>query len=656
MPPFFTIITATRNAASTLPHLLDSLAGQTCRDFELILQDGASSDATLSLAESYRERLPALSAVSEPDSGVYDAWNKALPRVQGKWVLFLGADDVPVGSDVLERCKASLEAAAASVRYAVGGVALCGDQGEVVTAMPGRVDGVAAHLPKGYAPFWQNGLFHRAELFAAMRFDGSLRIFGDYDFICRTWSDAAAVHLPFTVAAVSLGGISNSPSRLVEARLEALRVSQRYFGKRHLPGLCLGVAKACVAHGVLALLGPERGIRALNVLRTLRGLPPTWKTPEAAVQPIAQPTSQPTVHPAVPPSGPPIRRLNKGYLYRNTIAMAGCMLADNILRLLPIRKRRFPEQVRSILIIKPDHLGDLLLMGSVLPLITELFPGSSIDLVTSKWAMPVAVALPGIRDIFEVNHWVHNRTDASLRKKLWDFCCSFWKTLRALRARRYDLCLCLRSFGGNLISLGRLSGAGYLAGHGTGGLGPLLDAEARWQEGAHETEHFLEVLTLCGISRPDAWPLFYPPLSGADPQRCEQVRQQLGIPAEYIVIFPCSGEPKRMFPPDYWRKMIAIQPEDCFVVSSSASEKQAALAVVRDFSNAIVAAGDFSLPDLALFLGGAKHIHTVDSFGAHLAGASGTPVTVHCRPDGADMRQFIPLGERVRLLPAEIPK
>ena len=45
--PFFTIITATYNTAATLPRLLDSLAEQTCRDFALIIQDGASTDDTV---------------------------------------------------------------------------------------------------------------------------------------------------------------------------------------------------------------------------------------------------------------------------------------------------------------------------------------------------------------------------------------------------------------------------------------------------------------------------------------------------------------------------------------------------------------------------------------------------------------------------------
>lgn len=124
-PPFFTIITSTYNAASTLPRLLDSLASQTCRDFNWIVQDGASSDATMQIVEQYRDRLPEILAESSKDNGIYDAWNKAINRWNnnlGKWVLFLGADDKLCSDDTLEKSKQILSVLSNEVLFAAGNI------------------------------------------------------------------------------------------------------------------------------------------------------------------------------------------------------------------------------------------------------------------------------------------------------------------------------------------------------------------------------------------------------------------------------------------------------------------------------------------------------------------------------------------------------
>lgn len=121
--PFFSIVTATYNAEKTLPRLLNSLAAQTCRDFSWIMQDGASKDTTLAVAERYRSRLPQVLLASAPDSGIYDAWNKALDRTKGRlgqWVLFLGADDLLAADDVLEKAQLYLSSCPASIKYCCG--------------------------------------------------------------------------------------------------------------------------------------------------------------------------------------------------------------------------------------------------------------------------------------------------------------------------------------------------------------------------------------------------------------------------------------------------------------------------------------------------------------------------------------------------------
>jgi hypothetical protein len=98
--PLISIITITFNAAQTLAPTMKSVAAQTCRDFEHIIIDGASTDNTLQIARSLAT--PALRILSESDRGLYDAMNKGMRMARGRYLLFLNAGDAFHSSDVLE--------------------------------------------------------------------------------------------------------------------------------------------------------------------------------------------------------------------------------------------------------------------------------------------------------------------------------------------------------------------------------------------------------------------------------------------------------------------------------------------------------------------------------------------------------------------------
>lgn len=88
--PLFSIITVTYNAAAVLPATLQSVAEQTCKEYEYIVVDGASTDNTLELV--HRSGMsPRI--ISERDKGIYDAMNKGLAMAAGSFVWFLNAGD-----------------------------------------------------------------------------------------------------------------------------------------------------------------------------------------------------------------------------------------------------------------------------------------------------------------------------------------------------------------------------------------------------------------------------------------------------------------------------------------------------------------------------------------------------------------------------------
>ena len=232
--PFFSVITSTYNAAATLPRLLDSLSAQTCRDFNWIVQDGASTDATMEIVEHYRPRLPAVLAESKKDKGIYDDWNNALNRVGiqlGKWVLFLGADDVLQGKGCLARIKKRLYSTPHHVFFA------CGDIVQVdgmagLRLFRANVETGLQFLPYNM-PFCHTGLLTRGSLLLQTSFDASFQIAGDHDFLCRYWKkNNQATALKIIIARMSALGVSSTCYK--EINKEKFRIRKKYFPIKYI--------------------------------------------------------------------------------------------------------------------------------------------------------------------------------------------------------------------------------------------------------------------------------------------------------------------------------------------------------------------------------------------------------------------------------------
>lgn len=91
MNPLFSIITVTYNASETLQPTIESIEAQTCKLYEFILIDGASTDSTVKIATD--SHIDNKIIVSERDKGLYDAMNKGLGIASGDYVIFLNAGD-----------------------------------------------------------------------------------------------------------------------------------------------------------------------------------------------------------------------------------------------------------------------------------------------------------------------------------------------------------------------------------------------------------------------------------------------------------------------------------------------------------------------------------------------------------------------------------
>lgn len=101
MRPLFTIVTVTYNAQETIKKTLSSVSRQTCRLYEHLIVDGASSDHTLQIIRDF-DNQDRLVLISEPDKGIYDAMNKGIANAQGDYLIFLNSGDKFHSPDTLQ--------------------------------------------------------------------------------------------------------------------------------------------------------------------------------------------------------------------------------------------------------------------------------------------------------------------------------------------------------------------------------------------------------------------------------------------------------------------------------------------------------------------------------------------------------------------------
>jgi glycosyltransferase involved in cell wall biosynthesis len=102
------IITVVYNRAATIERAITSVLSQTYPNVEYLIIDGASTDGTAEVVQSYKERVAVV--LSEKDKGMYDALNKGIRIASGDVIGILHADDEFANERVLEEVAAALAA------------------------------------------------------------------------------------------------------------------------------------------------------------------------------------------------------------------------------------------------------------------------------------------------------------------------------------------------------------------------------------------------------------------------------------------------------------------------------------------------------------------------------------------------------------------
>ena len=224
--PLISVIVAVYNGAKTLQRCIDSVSDQTYPNKEIIIIDGGSTDGTVEIIRSNQDKITYW--ISEPDSGIYNAWNKALDHVSGDWIYFLGSDDYLWDNNVFEEIMPHmLKAESQEILLVYGQVAMVTADNEInyIEGMPWEHIWRNA-IVDGICTFAHQGMFHHHSLFELYgRFDESFKIIGDYELLIRAFKDGGDAYFMdgLIVAGMQTGGISSNYIKTVKEIAKARR-------------------------------------------------------------------------------------------------------------------------------------------------------------------------------------------------------------------------------------------------------------------------------------------------------------------------------------------------------------------------------------------------------------------------------------------------
>ncbi len=211
------IITINYNNLSGLRKTVESVFAQTCRDFEYIIIDGASTDGSKEYLDTIKEdeantagKLQItnykLQIVSEPDTGIYNAMNKGIRASHGDYLLMLNSGDYLVDSNVITHILPELDGT-----DIIQGNTICTRNGKTfVNRGYGKSDINYIDVQKGY--FLHQASFCRRTLFEQYGyFDESYKIDGDTVFYIRCLGKGNATfrYVNQTIAYFEGGGMSD---------------------------------------------------------------------------------------------------------------------------------------------------------------------------------------------------------------------------------------------------------------------------------------------------------------------------------------------------------------------------------------------------------------------------------------------------------------
>lgn len=206
--PRISIVTTVRNGILTIERTIQSVLNQSYRNIQYIIIDGGSTDGTIEVIKKYESKIDVW--ISEPDSGIYDGFNKGISRANGQYVCILNSDDF-LYAYTIERLVKNIPHQGFEGKLPIihANMSLIMKTGHEISvyrhnhnAYKNRFYSMPVNHPATFVPL---SVYEQIG-----NFDSSFRIAGDYDFILRAFRRGIKfLHIDETLVCMQTGGASS---------------------------------------------------------------------------------------------------------------------------------------------------------------------------------------------------------------------------------------------------------------------------------------------------------------------------------------------------------------------------------------------------------------------------------------------------------------
>jgi lipopolysaccharide heptosyltransferase II len=345
------------------------------------------------------------------------------------------------------------------------------------------------------------------------------------------------------------------------------------------------------------------------------------------------------------------RKITHGELFRSIMrAIDG--LGYYSLALLHVGKELKMSEVRKVLIIRLDHIGDVLLTTPLISSLKRNYSHLYVAILVGSWAEELVRGNPFLDEIIVLDvSWFRRgkrRFDLNSLKEL-------VAKVKLIRAKGFDLVLEPRCDPLNIL-LAYAMDIPHRVSFDVSGVGFLLTKRVRYPEMIHTIHRNLKLLEVIGGKVSKAKPFL--PITDGEEEFARLFLKKHRLLGHTLIGFHPGSHPIKRWPIEKFASLGERLAQDDFKVLVFGGKDEIDLArrlygLMR--VKPVLATGELSLKQTATLIKACKILVTNDSGLMHIATAVGTPTVALFGPSGYQRLKFEPYGKENMVLTKDSP-